>query len=185
MAGMRSRRRRFPARAGYSDERSDPSRIFQPRGPRLRMARGLHAKKKAAGAAFLSRGWSSRGPRLRARCTGGEYPRGTHRKHRSKEHRALTWFQSCFVRRGNGFIGRLSSGVWCGSNTLGWSKAVGVAARGRLHCDHDGRFSLLTLPGNGISQRRDRWLKIGLWAGKSLRGDQTANVQARQLRAFG
>ena len=76
----------------------------------------MSAKKKAAGAAFLSRGWSSQGPRPRANV-GGAKPSGTIRKHRSEEHRALTRFQLCFVRRGNGFVGRLGSGVWCGRNS--------------------------------------------------------------------
>jgi len=43
---------------------------------------------------------------------------------------------------------------------------------------------MTVLPGNGISPRRDGWPKIGS-GGKSLRGDHTAYVKARQLPAFG
>jgi hypothetical protein len=118
------------ARPPKQHRQSDPWRISSNRGAHACEWRAdFTQRKRPRRAAFLSRGWSSRGPRPRARCRGGEYPRGTHRKHRSREHRALTWFQSCFVRRGNGFIGRLGSGVWFGSNTLGWSKAGSCARR--------------------------------------------------------
>lgn len=61
-------------------------------------------KKKAAGQRpFSSAGWSSRGPRPRQGF--GGMPRETLRKHRSEDHDACTLFQSCFVNRGNGFVG--------------------------------------------------------------------------------
>ena len=61
-------------------------------------------KKKAAGQRpFSNAGWSSRGSHPRQGLGGCR--RGTLRKHRSGSHAACTLFQSCFVNRGNGFVG--------------------------------------------------------------------------------
>jgi hypothetical protein len=84
-------------------------------GKRWGAFRRLQKKKAAGQRPFSNAGWSSRGPRPRQGW--GGMPQGTLRKHRSESHAACSLFQSCFVSRGNGFVGGEALGLWCQRNT--------------------------------------------------------------------
>ena len=98
----------------------------------------MSAKEKGRGGGLSLSGWSSRGPRPRARCKGGRNPRGHFVSTDPRRHRALSRFQSCFVRRGNGFVARPGSGVWCERNSDASGRHGQPGRQCEFHCEFSG-----------------------------------------------
>jgi hypothetical protein len=98
----------------------------------------MSAREKGRGGGLFLSGWSSRGPRPRARGKGGRNPRGHFVSTDPRRHRALSRFQSCFVRRGNGFVARPGSGVWCERNSDASGRHSQPGRQCEFHCEFSG-----------------------------------------------